>query len=186
MPKPTANRVRIIGGAWRGRVIRFPPGDGLRPTPDRVRETLFNWLGQELTGKRCLDLYAGTGALSLEAVSRGASLAVAVDRSRPAIDALAATAATLGATALETHAADVRGFLVRERRRFDVIFADPPFADNPWPWLLPACADHLEPGGFVYAESGRPLEPPLPLTAWRRDKAGQVHYHLFARAGAES
>jgi len=182
LPTPHANRVRIIGGAWRGRLIRFPAAPGLRPTPDRVRETLFNWLGQDLNGRRCLDLYAGSGALSLEALSRGAALAVALDRSRALIDALAAMGAVLGATALETHVADVRAFLSAERRRFDVIFADPPFRDDPWPWLLPACAAHLSPGGFVYAEAGKVLEAPPGLAPWRRDKAGQVHYHLFAQA----
>jgi 16S rRNA (guanine966-N2)-methyltransferase len=177
-----ANRVRIIGGAFRGRSIRFPDVPGLRPTPDRVRETLFNWLGQELTGKCCLDLFAGTGALALEAASRGARLAVAVDRSRTLIRVLRATAQTIGATTLETHVAEARAYLARERRDFDVIFLDPPFRDDPWGWLLPACAARLAPGGFVYAEAGRPLEPPPPLVEWRRDKAGQVHYHLFARA----
>jgi 16S rRNA (guanine(966)-N(2))-methyltransferase RsmD len=185
VPKPTANRVRIIGGAWRGRVVRFPPGDALRPTPDRVRETLFNWLGQDLSGKRCLDLYAGTGALALEAASRGAALAVAVDRRREAIAAIRANAATFGATALDAQVADVREFLARDTRTFDVIFADPPFADDPWPWLLPACAGHLADGGFVYAEAGRALEPPPPLAPWRHDKAGQVHYHLFVGAGPD-
>src|SRR5215468_6783044 len=105
MPASRANRVRIIGGAFRGRVVRFPAVAGLRPTPDRVRETLFNWLGQDLAGRRCLDLYAGSGALSLEAASRGAALAVAVDRSRTLVDALAATAALLGADAVEAHEA---------------------------------------------------------------------------------
>ena len=110
LPPPAANRVRIIGGAWRRRVIRFPPAAGVRPTPDRVRETLFNWLGQDLSGKRCLDLYAGSGALTLEAASRGATLAVAVDRNRALVEALRATAAALGATRR-------RG---RGRRRADV------------------------------------------------------------------
>ena len=182
MPPPLANRVRIIGGAWRGRIVRFPPAADLRPTPDRVRETLFNWLGQELTGKRCLDLYAGTGALTLEAASRGAALAVAVDRSRTLIGALRATGQAFGAAALETHCGEARAFLARERREFDVIFLDPPFRDDPWAWLLPACAERLAPGGRVYAEAARPIEPPAPLSTWRRDKAGQVHYHLFARA----
>ncbi len=99
MPASRANRVRIIGGAWRRRLIRFPAVEGLHPTPDRVRETLFNWLGQDLTGKRCLDLYAGSGALTLEAASRGAALAVAVDRDRAAIDALRENSALLGAAA---------------------------------------------------------------------------------------
>jgi 16S rRNA (guanine966-N2)-methyltransferase len=180
----SANRVRIIGGAWRRRVIRFPSADGLRPTPDRVRETLFNWLGQELTGRRCLDLFAGTGALSLEAASRGAALAVAVDRQRAAIDALRATAAAFGAQALETHVADAHRFLARETRAFDVIFLDPPFADDPWSALLPACAARLAPGGVIYAEAGRTLAPPPGLATWRHDRAGQVHYHLFARDDA--
>jgi 16S rRNA (guanine(966)-N(2))-methyltransferase RsmD len=183
MPVSRANRVRIIGGALRGRVVRFPAAPGLRPTPDRVRETLFNWLGQDLAGRCCLDLYAGSGALSLEAASRGARLAVAVDRSRALADALVATARQLGAVALEVHAAEARGYLAAERRVFDVIFADPPFRDDPWPWLLPACAERLAPGGFVYAEAGAALEPPPGLASFRSDKAGQVHYHLFARPG---
>jgi 16S rRNA (guanine(966)-N(2))-methyltransferase RsmD len=176
-----ANRVRIIGGTWRGRRIAFPSVEGLRPTPDRVRETVFNWLGQDLTGKRCLDLYAGTGALALEALSRGAALAVAIDRSPALIDSLRATANMLGASALEARVGDARRFLAIEARMFDVIFVDPPFREDPWPWLLPACALHLASGGFLYAEAGKALSPPESLVAWRSDKAGQVHYHLFAR-----
>ena len=169
---------------WRRRVIRFPPTQGLRPTPDRVRETLFNWLGQTLTGRRCLDLYAGSGALTLEAASRGAALAVAVDRNRALIDALRATAATLGATALEAIVGDARSFIATERRDFDVIFLDPPYGEDPWPWLLPACRGRLLPQGFIYAEAARVLHPPPEFAVWRRDKAGQVHYHLFVRADA--
>jgi len=183
MPASRANRVRIIGGALRGRVVRFPAEPGLRPTPDRVRETLFNWLGQDLAGRCCLDVYAGSGALSLEAASRGATLAVAVERSRVLADALRVTARQLGAGALEVHAGDAREYLASERRVFDVIFADPPFRDDPWPWLLPACAEHLGPGGLIYAEAGAKLVPPPGLASFRSDKAGQVHYHLFARPG---
>src|SRR6478735_8334899 len=111
MPAADANRVRIIGGRFRGRVIRFPAAAGLRPTPDRVRETLFNWLGQDLTGQRTLDLYAGSGALTLEALSRGAERAVAVDRNPALVAALIETARTFGAGGLEAHAGDARRHL---------------------------------------------------------------------------
>jgi 16S rRNA (guanine966-N2)-methyltransferase len=180
-----ANRVRIIGGRDRGRLIRFPDIEGLRPTPDRVRETLFNWLGQELTGMHCLDLYAGTGVLSLEAVSRGAALAVAVDRSRTLVDALRENAATLGASAIEATAGDARALLAREKRAFDVIFLDPPFASDPWDWLLPACLARLSPRGRIFAEAAHDIPPPPGLRTMRSDKAGQVHYHLFAPAEPE-
>ena len=186
MTIPAANRVRIIGGAFRRRVIRFPAVPGLRPTPDRVRETLFNWLGQDLSGKRCLDLYAGSGALTLEAASRGARLAVAVDRDRALVEALRATSSILGAGAVEASIGDARTFVANERREFDVIFLDPPFGDDPWTWLLPACAERLASEGFLYAEAARALSPPSGFVAWRRDKAGRVHYHLFTHAEAAS
>jgi 16S rRNA (guanine966-N2)-methyltransferase len=181
LPAASANRIRIIGGAWRRRIIRFPPAGGLRPTPDRVRETLFNWLGQDLTGKRCLDLYAGTGALALESASRGAELCVAVDTNRALIAALGATGTTLGAAALELHVADAEAYLAAERRAFDVIFLDPPFRTDPWARLLPACEARLAEGGLIYAEAARVVQPTGGLAVRKSDKAGQVHYHLFAR-----
>ena len=178
---PTANRVRIIGGDLRGRVVRFPPLAGLRPTPDRVRETLFNWLGQRLDGLVTLDLYTGTGALSLEALSRGASAAVAVDRNPLLVRNLLATASTFAVKGLEAHAADAGAWLEQERRRFDVIFLDPPFAaEDAWDWLLPACIACLRPEGRIYAEAGHSLVAPARLRIVRYDRAGQVHYHLFA------
>jgi 16S rRNA (guanine966-N2)-methyltransferase len=180
LPSAAPHRVRIIGGRWRRRLVHFPASADLRPTPDRVRETLFNWLGQDLFELSCLDLYAGSGVLSLEALSRGAGLAVAVDRNRRLIAALEETGRALGAQGLETHCREARTFLAAERRSFDVIFLDPPFADDPWDWLLPACAGRLAPGGYIYAEAPRPLVPPPPLVPWRSDKAGLVHYHLFA------
>jgi len=179
VPSKGAQRVRIISGRHRGRVVRFPEVPGLRPTPDRVRETLFNWLGQDLTGRRTLDLYAGSGALSLEALSRGAALAVAVDRNPTLIQSLATTAAAFGETRLETHVADAAAFVARERRVFDVIFLDPPFDSDPWPALLPRCAELLAPGGVVYAEAPRALDLPPALIAYRSERAGQVHYHLL-------
>jgi 16S rRNA (guanine966-N2)-methyltransferase len=181
--KHAANRVRIIGGMHRGRVIRFPDAPGLRPTPDRVRETLFNWLGQDLGGLRTLDLYAGTGALSLEALSRGAVRAVAVDRNPELIRAVSETAAAIGIDGLETHTADARAYLARETRQFDVMFLDPPFDADDWQWLLPAAAARLSALGRLYAEGPRQLEAPPGLAVLRHDRAGQVHYHLLAREG---
>jgi 16S rRNA (guanine(966)-N(2))-methyltransferase RsmD len=177
-----ANAVRIIGGQWRGRRLRFPDLPGLRPTPDRVRETLFNWLGQDLTGRRTLDPFAGSGALSLEALSRGATLAVAVDRDPRLVRALATIAAKLGTPALETHCADAQAFLAQDTRAYDVIFLDPPFAEDDWARLLPAAAARLAEGGMLYVEAAAPITAPEGLTVWRRDKAGQVHYHLLRHA----
>jgi 16S rRNA (guanine966-N2)-methyltransferase len=175
------NRVRIIGGRFRGRRIRVPNGTGLRPTPDRVRETLFNWLGQDLTGASTLDLFTGTGVLTLEAASRGASLCVAIDRNAALIHALRKTASEIGAPGIETHASDALRYLASEARTFDVVFLDPPFADDPWRTLLPSAALRLSPGGRIYAESARQLDAPEELRVLRYGHAGAVHYHLLAR-----
>jgi 16S rRNA (guanine966-N2)-methyltransferase len=182
--KANAQRVRIIGGRHRGRLVRFPAAPGLRPTPDRVRETLFNWLGQELGGWRTLDLYAGSGVLSLEAVSRGAALAVAVDRNPALIRALEATALAFGVQEIEVHAARATEFLAHETRTFDVVFLDPPFDTDPWLSLLPACAPRLAQAGFIYAEASREIAAPEGLRVWRHAKAGAVHYHLLQREAA--
>ncbi len=175
-----AHQIRIIGGRWRGRRIRFPAVADIRPTPDRVRETLFNWLGQDLDGARTLDPFAGSGALSFEALSRGAALAVAVDRKRELVRALDAAAQTLGA-ALETHCADAQEFLARETRLFDVVFLDPPFADPQWETLLPAAAGRVAADGALYVEASTPVAAPAGFAIVRGDKAGQVHYHLLRR-----
>jgi 16S rRNA (guanine966-N2)-methyltransferase len=180
-----ANAIRIIGGQWRGRRLRFPDVPALRPTPDRVRETLFNWLGQDLTGRTTLDPFTGSGALSLEALSRGATLAVAVDRDPQLVRALAAIAGKLGTQALEMHCADAQAFLVRDARAYDVIFLDPPFSNDGWTRLLPAAAARLAKGGMLYVEAPAPIAAPEGLTVWRRDKAGQVHYHLLRHAGGD-
>ena len=174
-------QLRIIGGQWRGRRIRFPAIADVRPTPDRVRETLFNWLGQDLDGVRTLDPFAGSGALSLEAASRGAALAVAVDRNAELIRALDATGRVLGATALETHCADAGAFLSREARRFDVVFLDPPFADPVWQSLLRLAAPRVSADGALYIEAATPITAPAGFAIVRGDKAGRVHYHLLRR-----
>ena len=176
------NRVRIIGGAWRSRLITFPPATGLRPTPDRVRETLFNWLGQDLTGRSCLDLYAGSGALGFEALSRGAARVVMVERDRRAAQALRDNAGRLGADNLEVLATDALQFLRSDRRVFDVVFLDPPYGSGVLPGILGDLDAHLAPEGRVYAESGGSLELPPGWMTVREGRAGAVHYHLLAKA----
>ena len=178
-----ANEIRIIGGRWRGRKLRFPRVIGVRPTPDRVRETLFNWLGQDLTGRRTLDPFAGSGALSFESLSRGANHAVALEHHKELCRAIIGAAAEIGTSALEVHCADALVFLAREKRLFDVVFLDPPFAREVWPLLLPLAAARLAPGGALYVEAPSAVQPPPGLAIWRRDKAGKVHYHLLRHAG---
>ena len=148
--------LRIIGGTWRSRRIRFPGGPELRPTPDRVRETLFNWLGSWVEGRRVLDLFAGSGALGLEALSRGAAEAVFVERSRVAADALRANAAALGASGVTVVCNEALNFLRREKGGFDLVFIDPPYAsDLARPVLKRLLSGHiLCEGGYVYLEEG--------------------------------
>lgn len=176
------HRLRIIGGTHRGRIVRFADAPGLRPTPDRVRETLFNWLGQDLSGRATLEPYAGSGVLSLEALSRGAACAVAIDRNAALVRNLRDNASALSLDTLETLCGDALALLARETRRFDVIFLDPPFAEDPWPALLPLCAPRLAEGGFIYAEAARKLALPATLALHRHGRAGQVHYHLLRSA----
>ena len=173
------NRVRIIGGTWRSRQVQFPPREGLRPTPDRVRETLFNWLGQDLTGKACLDLFAGSGALGFEAASRGARRVVMVERDPLIFRALAANRDRLRADAVELAESDALEFLRRDRGVYDVVFVDPPFAAGYWPRLAAALPQRLVPGGMVYHESGTQPEPAAGWEIWRESRAGQVHYQLL-------
>ncbi len=179
MSRRPPNSVRIIGGLCRGRVVRFPPAAALRPTPDRVRETLFNWLGQALAGRTTLGPYAGSGVLSLEALSRGAARAVVVDRDPKAVAAIAGHARLFGLDGLDARRADARGFLEQDAGRYDVVFLDPPFADDPWAWLLPLAAARLAADGAIYAEAGHALGAPPGLQMVRSARAGQVYYHLL-------
>ena len=176
------NEIRIVGGRWRGRRLRVAKAPGLRPTPDRVRETLFNWLGQDLSGRTCLDLFAGTGALGLEALSRGARQVVAVERNRAVVGHLRAMAHALGAECYELHCADAAAFLARESRRFDVIFVDPPYAEDWLERLLPPLRDRLDEHGLLYVEAPARMAPAVGWEMLRFDRAGQVHYHLLRRS----
>ena len=182
------NRLRIIGGRWRGRRLAFPPRPALRPTPDRVRETLFNWLMPIIDGARCLDLFAGSGVLGMEALSRGAAQVVFVERDPACCAALRDNLALLDAEGGEVVQADVLGFLAGAPQRQDIVFVDPPYHAG---LLGPACerldSGWVGAGSLIYMERAAD-EPPPPLPAgWRvhREKrAGQVVYALLAVDGA--
>jgi len=177
----------VIGGKYRRRLLRVPQRPGLRPTPDRVRETLFNWLGQDLSGLACLDLFAGSGALGFEAASRGAARVVLVEKDRAIVAELERSRAELGATQVEIVGGDAAAYLARDHerlgarpsRRFDVVFLDPPFRQNAVPAILGSLAPRLVEGARVYVESEAPVEAAAPWTELKRAKAGQVSYQLL-------
>ena len=179
--KSLSNQVRIIGGQWRSRVVRFPDSPGLRPTPDRVRETLFNWLGQRLDGLECLDLFAGSGALGFEALSRGASRVVMVESGREAVEALKRSAQDLGAQQAVIVSGDALAWLKRGEGRFDLAFVDPPYASA----LLAQAMQHLpaslKPGARVYCESAEPIAgADGPWRTLKQGRAGAAHFALLA------
>ena len=178
------NWVRIVGGRWRSRRVVFPARRELRPTPDRVRETLFNWLGQDLTGRSCLDLFAGSGALGFEAASRGARRVVMVERDAATFRALLASRAALGADAVELRRADAIEFLRTPADRYDVVFVDPPFTAGYLPRLWALLPQHMEPGALVYCESAARPSAPEEWETWREGRAGRVVYQLLKRAPA--
>ncbi len=183
------NEVRIIAGRWRGRRLRFPADTGIRPTPDRVRETLFNWLQGDIGGARCLDLFAGSGALGIEALSRGADSVVLVERDPRAAAYLRETLKGLDATGGEVRLGDAAAFLRSAARRFDLVFLDPPFAEHALAALLAtlAACGQLAPRALVYVEyavrDGLPELPPG-FAPHRSKRAGEVGYHLLAWEGA--
>jgi 16S rRNA (guanine966-N2)-methyltransferase len=174
--------LRIVGGKYRSRRLRVASRPGLRPTPDRVRETLFNWLGQDLAGFSCLDLYAGSGALGFEAASRGAARVVLVEKDRAALAMLERNRAELRAAEVEIVPADAAAYLALAGERFDVVFLDPPFRRNLLPALLERLAPVLSRHARVYIES----ESPVSAAGWhelRRGAAGRVSYQLLQWSG---
>jgi len=186
VPAKPNNRVRIIGGAWRSRVLRFPAVADVRPTPDRVRETLFNWLGQDLTGRRCLDLFAGSGALGFEALSRGAAEVVMVERSRTVLAALRENGGQLGAGAprLRFVLGDALHFLGSPgEASFDVVFVDPPYGSGLAGEALARLPVWLARDAAVYVESDSRVAPAPPWRVRRHARAGAVHYHLIEWGG---
>lgn len=183
------NKLRIIAGRWRGVPISFPPHPELRPTPDRVRETLFNWLQPVIVDSRCLDLFAGSGALGFEALSRGAREVVCVDRDREVVRRLQDTAKKLRAEGFEAIANDAHEYLKCPARPFDIVFLDPPYASNVLADVLPRLTQGwLAPAAFIYVEA--PADgglPPLPRgwSVHRSKSAGQVGYHLLRAPSIE-
>lgn len=181
---PARNRIRIIGGEWRSRLITFPESEELRPTPDRVRETVFNWLGQVLHGRTCLDLFAGSGALGFEALSRGAERVVMVEKERQAVAALKRNAELLHAIGAEIINRDALQFLAHDRERFDVIFVDPPYPARLLDSLFLLLLDRLKPQGTLYFEDDRMASVPPGWKIIRQSRAGAVRFQL-ARPIAE-
>lgn len=184
-----ANRLRIVGGLWRSRIVRFPDAAGLRPTPDRVRETLFNWLGQDLGGWHCIDLCAGTGALGLEAASRGAASVLLVEQHAALVRQLRELKELLGADAVQVRQGDALAVLHEAARRpgsIDLVLLDPPFDADWYAKALQAALPVLRAGGYLYLEAGREWKPEelagLGWQRWRHLKAGQVHAHLLQPA----
>jgi 16S rRNA (guanine966-N2)-methyltransferase len=192
MQRRLPRELRIIAGEWRGRKLRFPDSAGIRPTPDRVRETLFNWIGARVRGVRALDLFAGSGALGLECLSRGAVAATFIDSDSHAVLALRERLAEWGAKGGTVERADARAWVAARRNAmqapFDLVFLDPPFAAG----LLAGVArdleagDWLAPGALVYLEAPSDGDLPDLPPGWellRSGKAGAVGYHLLRRGG---
>ncbi len=189
------HQVRIIAGQWKRTPLPVAAIDGLRPTPDRVRETLFNWLEhlqlRRWDNRRCLDLFAGTGALGFEAASRGAAEVLMVESHPAALKNLQAVRDKLQAQQVLLRQGDAAHLLPTLSGKFDLIFLDPPYQQRQLPTLLPACLQRLNLDGLVYAESDQPFDLASPdaqewLSGWqviRSDKAGQVYFALLCPAG---
>jgi 16S rRNA (guanine966-N2)-methyltransferase len=180
-----ARVLRIVGGTWRGRKWRFPASAAIRPTPDRVRETLFNWLGARVAGARALDLFAGSGALGLEALSRGAAHVSFVEQDEGAVRELRARLAEWQASDAQVMRTDALRYLAGAPQPFDLVFLDPPFTSA----LLAEAAQRLaqrgwlRSGALTYVECAARAAPPALPEGWQPLKgkqAGEVGYHLFA------
>jgi len=173
------NIVRINAGEWRSRLLKFPDAEGLRPTPERVRQTVFNWLGQDLTGLHCLDLFAGSGVMGFEALSRNAKSVVLVEKTPAVYQAILDNKSALKADAARTFNTDALSFLSQSRQLFDVVFLDPPYNQGWLAKVLPLLPAHLNPDGFVYAEAEYAIQPDEIWQVIKQSKAGNVFYHLL-------
>ncbi len=184
LPKNAPGEVRIIGGQWKRSKLSVLSKPGLRPTPDRVRETLFNWLGQDLTGLKCVDAFAGSGALGFEAASRGASEVLLVEQDPSLVAALQANALRLKATTIRVQRGDGISLLRSlPKSSIDVIFLDPPFDSSLYNELIAAAAGVLSAQGAIYLEAAKSWNDEklheLGLYVIKQGKAGSVHFHLL-------
>ena len=181
-----AREVRLIGGQWKRSKLPVADRPGLRPTPDRVRETLFNWLGQDLAGWRCLDAFAGSGALGFEAASRGAAEVLLLERDAVLANSLRASQARLNAETLRVETTDALAWMARcAPSCFELVLLDPPFDSALLPRALALAAPLVVDAGLLYVESAAALaDPDLPagFALMRHGRAGLVHYHLLRRS----
>lgn len=175
---PSQGQVRINAGIWRSRLIKFPQVEGLRPTPDRVRQTVFNWLGQDLTGKNCLDLFAGTGVMGFEALSRNANSVVMVESNRFAWTSLKQNQSLLNTNHCSIFFDDVIHFLAKNTQVFDVVFCDPPYHQQWLDKVLPELKTHLSAQAIIYVEAEYALSSNAKFNVVKSGKAGAVYYHL--------
>jgi 16S rRNA (guanine966-N2)-methyltransferase len=178
----TANQVRINAGVWRSRLLKFPDAEGLRPTPERVRITVFNWLGQDLTGKTCLDLFAGTGVFGFEALSRNAKNVVMVENFNLAYKSLIQNQSLLKAENCQILHQDALNFLNNNTQKFDVVFCDPPYNKGWLEKLLPFLNQCLNENGVVYAEAEFEIKSNDNWQVMKQNKTGNVFYHLLKSA----
>lgn len=181
-------RLRVIGGIWRSRVVEFSDAQGLRPTPDRVRQTVFDWLAPRIEGARCLDLYAGSGAMGIEALSRGASHACFVDRGRPQIDAISRSLESLQALdSARLVCAEAKSFVQSDHHQYNAIFVDPPYASDELEAVVPLLEPLLAIDHRVYVEWTGPRPTFPPAWEWLREKqAGRVSFGLLKMNRGES
>ncbi len=173
------NTVRINAGEWRSRLLKFPDAEGLRPTPERVRQTVFNWLGQDLTGLICLDLFAGSGVMGFEALSRNAKTVVMVEKTPVVYKAILENKTTLKAANAQVFNGDALSFLDKNQQLFDVVFLDPPYNQGWIDKMLPLLPDHLSKDAVVYAEAEYAIKETDTWQVIKQSKAGNVFYHLL-------
>jgi len=174
--------VRIIGGQYRSRKLRFSASQGLRPTLDRIRETLFNWLSHDIVGANCLDLFAGSGALGFEACSRGAASVTMVEKTPSVVRDLRSNCQLLGLSTVNVMQMDAFAFLQHNQEKFDLVFLDPPFTQGLLSKVFPLLEPHLNPQALVYIEqekSKSPFQPPLPWQAIKHKQSGSFSYALY-------